>query len=351
MRTIRHRGGIYHACDQCGGCAVTVPQIRQMAGDRWATQVLRLLNQQSFRGGPRCPFCNQFMRRFHVQNPSLELDGCRSCRLIWFDPGEFEVVPKNVVVSEAAQELALRERLALHELEKVKREMEANPEPEGWHWLPMLLGFPAELSDREPAGFPWATYGLALLITAVSLIGWWGGEGVLAEWGLIPNQWWRMGGLTFLTSFFLHANAWHWFANFYFLCVFGDNVEDYLGRKRWLALLICSALAGDILHILLDPRPDEPCVGASGGISGLITFYALQFPHVRLGLLVYWRLVRIPAGVAWFIWILFQFILAFSQLGGHGEVSALAHLGGAVVGAVAWWIHKRRTRDEPATDM
>ncbi|GIX50462.1 MAG: hypothetical protein KatS3mg132_656 [Limisphaera sp.] len=342
LQTVRHRGGVYYACDRCGSRAATVPQIRRMAGDDRATQVLRLLRGPSDVEGRPCPFCNRPMHRFHLPDPPLELDGCRPCGVVWFDPLEMEVLPEAPPLNEHAQELMLRERIARMRLEELARKAEAEAQPEGWHWLPMILGMPAELNDQPLGRFPWATLGIGLLMVAASCLAWWFGEAAFEQWGLIPDQWARMGGLTFLTGFFLHSDVVHLFGNLYFLLVFGDNVEDYLGHKRWLLLLFGSALVGDVLHVLFDPRGSLPCVGASGGISGLVTFYALQFPNIRLAMLVYWRVLTLTAGTAWFLWVAFQVLQAILQIEGYGHVSAVAHLGGAVTGLVAWWLHERR---------
>jgi hypothetical protein len=69
----------------------------------------------------------------------------------------------------------------------------------------------------------------------------------------------------------------------YFLLVFGDNVEDFLRPLRYLALIALAAFIGDLAHIAIDPHSQIPCIGASGGIAGVITFYALNFPRVWLG--------------------------------------------------------------------
>ena len=85
-----------------------------------------------------------------------------------------------------------------------------------------------------------------------------------------------------------------------------------------------------------NPQSQLPCVGASGGISGLITYYALRFPRARLGLQFYFHWVHVPAYAALLFWFLLQFLYVFEQHLGIGNVAALAHLGGAAVGAVAW---------------
>jgi membrane associated rhomboid family serine protease len=63
----------------------------------------------------------------------------------------------------------------------------------------------------------------------------------------------------------------------YFLLAFGHAVENFLRPLRYLVLVALAAFIGDLAHIALDPRSDTPCIGASGGIAGVITFHALNF--------------------------------------------------------------------------
>ena len=76
--------------------------------------------------------------------------------------------------------------------------------------------------------------------------------------GFIPNQWSRMGGLTIVTNFFLHVGWLHLLGNMYFLLVFGDNVEDRLGRAKFVMLLVCATVAGNLLHGTFAPRSGVP---------------------------------------------------------------------------------------------
>jgi membrane associated rhomboid family serine protease len=103
---------------------------------------------------------------------------------------------------------------------------------------------------------------------------------------------------------------------------------------------------GDLAHIAIDPHSQIPCIGASGGIAGVITFYALNFPLVRLGFLVRWGLVwfrwiRLPAWSVFVLWIFFQLIGAIEQTAGISSVSSVAHLGGAAVGVIAWLLWRK----------
>jgi membrane associated rhomboid family serine protease len=128
--------------------------------------------------------------------------------------------------------------------------------------------------------------------------------------------------------------------NVYFLLIFGDNVEDDLGPWRWLLLLTTATVAGGLLHTMLMPHSEIPCIGASGGISGIITYYALRFPHARLGIMFrywwYFRWLNISAFGALLLWFGLQLLIAFYVHLGLSNVGVLAHLGGAAAGAIAF---------------
>jgi membrane associated rhomboid family serine protease len=114
-----------------------------------------------------------------------------------------------------------------------------------------------------------------------------------------------------------------------------------------LALILAAAFAGDVLHVTLDPHSDVPAVGASGGISGVIVFYALQFPHAKLGVMFRYfyylfRWVTMSAFAALILWLALQIFGAFAQVGGFSRVSSLAHLGGAAVGFGLWLLYRWR---------
>jgi membrane associated rhomboid family serine protease len=136
----------------------------------------------------------------------------------------------------------------------------------------------------------------------------------------------------------------------YFLLAFGHAVENFLRPLRYLALIALAAFIGDLAHIALDPRSQIPCIGASGGIAGVITFYALNFPRMRLAFLMRWgliwfRWIRLPAWFVFVLWILFQIIGTLEQKAGMSSVSSAAHLGGAAFGVVAWVVW-RKTNNE-----
>jgi membrane associated rhomboid family serine protease len=319
-----------------------------VAGDKFATQLLRKINT-AIETSPRgCPFCHRPMEQFQIAQPAMTLDACRPCKVVWFDPGEFEEVPEGVI--ETPDELQLRglEAFAVHKLEELveqqRREgmVAGDPPDENWKWIPAFFGLPVKIEAAGLSCWPWMTWLLSAIIATIAIGAFFDLESAVYRFGLIPAEAWRYGGATLLTSFFLHGGIWHLLGNLYFLLLFGNNVEDYLGRWRFAGLILLSTLAGDFLHILADPQSTVPCIGASGGISGIITFYALEFPRARLGFFVLVRLsigwVQIPAWAALAMWLLLQCVIAYEQVAGFGHVSALAHLGGAATGFVMWLV-------------
>ena len=122
----------------------------------------------------------------------------------------------------------------------------------------------------------------------------------------------------------------------YLLLVFGDDVENFLETRSAISYSFFAAFIGDIAHIVTEPRSEIPCIGASGGIAGVIVFYALEFPHVKLGFLLRYiflfRWIRLPASFVFVLWFVFQLIGAWEQKAGISSVSSFAHLGGPFVG-------------------
>lgn len=136
----------------------------------------------------------------------------------------------------------------------------------------------------------------------------------------------------------------HLLSNAYFLLLFGDDVEDYLGRGRYLLVLLLATVAGGVLHTLGHPNSSIPVIGASAGISGILVFYGLQYPRAQLGFLILYffifRWIRLRAWTYVFFGIVLQSIGAVQQLAGLTQVSFLGHLGGATIGFLFWLLWK-----------
>jgi membrane associated rhomboid family serine protease len=132
----------------------------------------------------------------------------------------------------------------------------------------------------------------------------------------------------------------------YFLFIFGASVEDWLGKARFLFLILLATIAGDILHGLFFMDSQIPCIGASGGISGVLVFYTLKFPHNKLALMFRFffvlRWIRFPAFVFLIFFAAQQAIILMVQFSGYGSVSALSHIGGGLVGFAFWGTYRDR---------
>lgn len=343
--------GIFWVCPECNGRAVTVSLLRRALKPEVASSLWRGTFTKTLPRIRPCPACEARMQEIGVALPegSFVLDVCRACQFVWFDPQEYEALPAPPppVPKEAPLPQSAKEVVAMAEVDRLRRrQAEAAPDWDDVRSIPAVLGLPVELDPNPFARRPWATWLTAFVICVVSVLVF-SRPASLATLALVPAEWMRGSGVTLLTSFFVHGGIWHLLSNVYFLCLFGDNVEGYLGRTRWLILLLAATVAGDALHILADPRSSLPCVGASGGISGLMAFYALRFPSAQLGMRLrfryswHWPWFTFPVW-GWFaFWTAMQLFGVLQQISGFGHVSSLAHLGGAAAGFVAWLVWRK----------
>jgi len=153
---------------------------------------------------------------------------------------------------------------------------------------------------------------------------------------------------TVLTSMFVHAGFFHVGGNMLYLWIFGDNVEDVMGKGRFLGFyLVCGTLAAAAQSVG-DPTSPVPLVGASGAVSGALGAYLVLFPHARVWTLLvigfFWRVVPIPALIVLGFWIVVQALNGVFTFG-RGEpagVAFMAHVGGFVAGMVLVSLFRRR---------
>lgn len=150
----------------------------------------------------------------------------------------------------------------------------------------------------------------------------------------------RSSLLSIFTSMFMHGDILHLGFNMLFLWVFGNNVEDRLGRVRFPIFYALAGLGAAFAHILADAGSNIPIVGASGAISGVLGGYVLLWPGATiisiLPLGFFFTTIRTPAWVALGLWFVVQFLGGLAGLGetSSGGVAYLAHVGGFVAGLV-----------------
>src|SRR5213594_25723 len=359
LEEVRTSHGVFWACENCAGRALTVELLRRTFTEESINPLWLHAISGEGKSGRLCPSCRNPMLEVALSDSAqVDVDVCQHCHFVWFDVHEMDTLaPRQFPAASPELPQQVRELIAMEKVKRIAEEargtdVDSAPPNEGWKQIAAFLGFPVEFGAPEETRKPWATWLLSTAIICISVLAFLHLRDVVQRFGLIPAQATRLDGLTFVTSFFLHAGIIHLLGNMYFLLVFGDNVEQCLRPLRYLTLIALAAFIGDLAHIALDPRSQTPCIGASGGIAGVITFYALNFPRSRLEFLMRWGFVwfhwiRLPAWFVFILWILFQLIGALEQKAGISSVSSAAHLGGAAVGVVAWVLwRKEKPNDE-----
>ena len=161
----------------------------------------------------------------------------------------------------------------------------------------------------------------------------------VATYGLVPD---RFHLLPVLTSMFLHGGWAHLIGNMWFLWIFGDNVEDILGRAKYLLFYLLCGIAATLAHYAVNLDSRVPMVGASGAIAGVMGAYMLKFPHSRVTTLVvaiiFFTTVELPAWVVLVYWFVIQFFSGLGTIGyshlSQGGTAWFAHIGGFVAGLI-----------------
>jgi membrane associated rhomboid family serine protease len=149
--------------------------------------------------------------------------------------------------------------------------------------------------------------------------------------------------LTPLTSMFLHGGWGHILGNGLFLWVFGNNIEDSMGRARFVIFYILCGLGAAAAQVAVNPASPIPMVGASGAIAGVLGAYLILYPRVRVNVLfiiiIFIRIIPIPAWAMLIWWFGLQLLTGLPELSSmrpdvSSGVAVFAHIGGFITGAV-----------------
>lgn len=172
-------------------------------------------------------------------------------------------------------------------------------------------------------------------------------EAYFANFGFIPAAFfrqfsqndlgvmaWEWGSV--ITSMFSHGGLLHLLGNMLFLYLYGDNLEDALGKIRYFLFYIMCGFFAALAQSLIDPVSEIPMVGASGAISGVIAGYLLLYPRANIRIF-YWFFIFIgtlylPAYLVLGLWVFEQVIALPESMKAAGGVAIAAHLGGFVAG-------------------
>ena len=161
--------------------------------------------------------------------------------------------------------------------------------------------------------------------------------------------WW----VTLFTSMFMHGGILHIAGNMLFLWVFGNNIEDSMGRVKFALFYLLAGLIAVYSQALIDPGSTAPTIGASGAVAGVLGAYALLHPRARILTLIFIiffvTLVEIPALILLAVWFVLQFIPALGQVavesGGDQGIAYFAHVGGFLFGLAAIKLFATRRRE------
>jgi membrane associated rhomboid family serine protease len=205
------------------------------------------------------------------------------------------------------------------------------------------------IRDENPSrSTPFVTYALILANIAVFayevMLAMYGQlEEFIYTYGMIPALVSQGEALhTLLTSMFLHGGVFHLLGNMLYLYIFGDNIEDAMGHRRYLIFYLLTGFAASALQIAINPASTLPNVGASGAIAGVLGAYFVTYPFARVHTIIFLgyfiRWVSLPAVVLLGFWFIFQLFAGTATLEamklGYGGVAYFAHVGGFVAGMV-----------------
>ena len=153
-------------------------------------------------------------------------------------------------------------------------------------------------------------------------------------------------GAALFTSMFLHGGFLHIAGNMLYLWIFGNNVEDSMGRIRFIVFYFLCGIIAAYTHAVANAASTVPMIGASGAISGVLGAYLLLYPRARVLTLIafglYIRTVEVPAMFVLGFWFVLQFLNAFLSAGTGGGVAWYAHIGGFLAGILLIGIFTRR---------
>ena len=199
---------------------------------------------------------------------------------------------------------------------------------------------PLSDASRRPMRMPVVTPLIILLNVLVFLLELMRGDAFIMAWSAVPAQ--IVSGhhwITILTAMFMHGSWSHIIGNMIFLWAFGPEIEDSMGRGRYLIFYLVGGLVAMLAQVAASPHSTVPNLGASGAIAAVMGAFIVTYPRDRikavLFIFVFARITFIPAAFLIGVWFLMQLVhagaVAQVQTGG---VAYLAHVGGFIFGAL-----------------
>ncbi len=297
-----------------------------------------------------CLKCNIEMGTFNYYSDSdVFLDKCSSCGGIWADKNEIDQVARYIKGNSQMDKYAEALRRVYFRLAEAKAVTKQIAETSGdlvgsfnsggkiyaiWYTIipiPLRNDFPTEK-------FPKVTVGLIILNSLIFILQLLfvteNQENYFKLVGVIPWLSFSVDRLfTFISSIFIHGSLLHIIGNMYYLWLFGDNIEDEIGSFKFLIFYLLCGIIGGVVFCLMYSFLNEPAIGASGAISGVLGAYLLLYP--KQGPEIAWlgRKREIPAAYYLTLWIIMQLFFGCISLASKNvDIGYWAHIGGFISG-------------------
>jgi membrane associated rhomboid family serine protease len=159
--------------------------------------------------------------------------------------------------------------------------------------------------------------------------------------------------LTIFTAMFMHGGLLHIIGNMLFLWIFGNNIEDSMGRGRFVIFYLAGGVAALLAQTAIDPSSTTPTIGASGAVAAVLGGYALLYPRARVLTLVliilFFTILELPALLVLGLWFLLQLFYGAAELTqpvSGGGVAYFAHIGGFVFGLLMIKLFANRVHED-----
>lgn len=312
------KGQVVDHCFRCGGTFLEKGTECKILGESSSPEYWRgtEISERQPRQEVYCPRDHKRLTTYSVgfEENRVEVDLCLKCEGLWLDPKEGKKLFD--VVLHAGQ----------------KKEATFNEKPGFKSYLfQAFSGMPVEAWNPVHHR-PVATMCLMALLVLI-FIAQMSMPFINEHFILYPHKFFSGEQLwTLLSAGFLHSGVGHLLGNLYFLYIFGDNVEDHLGKRRFIVMYLLAVVFASLAYLIAKWGSEVGVVGASGAIAALMGAYIMIFPRIKLYFTIFFFPVRL--GVTWYLsfWLIFNVVMMFV---GGGGVAWSAHVGGFVFGLAA----------------
>lgn len=349
-RLERHsfRGKDFWKCPQCSGAVFSILSLKAYPESKALVSRLRKSNDKVLFSTRKCPHCSDLMRALTLEDRHfLRLEICDRCHLVWFEKQEYQV--------DETGSAKFGERQPQPPTAKPIKKREKIDETSQGGILDISIDEPViddllkevfYLPSMENAFRPKLEAFVVPVLVMFFFIFSFSYRTGIEKLGFDSAMPWRLGGLTWVSSLFIHAGIFHLVSNAYFTYLCGKDLEGLLGPSRFLSLFFLGGMGGNLLFLFLAPK-GQITIGASGAVMALLTYYACSFPRARLVFFkTFWFYMygaqpaqiktRINIWIVWLGFVLLDLIGLRGQMGGQSPISHLSHLGGTLIGFLTW---------------